>query len=803
MSNKYLNLNPVAQQFFSEVYRLNENENTDRLLDKIVVLVLDTFKKIVFDLSKDKFRNPDELREKLLDLDSAKTVRGLVSKMKDHAEESTIVDSKYSKTKQLYLKSLSKITDVLKRMVEIDPSIDDKALSTFKNLSDSLITSIDRIAVERMKRTNESESFILNEGSSMGFEGRIDSLRKKLVNLISSSKGKDSKSGFGRDWHRIFSQLNQKLESISDSNKIVSDKEKKALGQIEKEVDNLSREFFNSKVRATEVSIKQALGDDAFVTKFEDLPSMIEDSLDILSQANSEEEMIEVSLRDEMEERDAKVTEKVFPIKIGNKDSDPKFKGSGLIQAIQKSLIDAFPPVKNLMQNKGEADGKFGPATSVAIKSIQGIFGNKNMSGQLDKPLLDSILMLDQISDKNKDRIKKALSSLRTSYAVSESTRFAKTDYSLFESKYIDPDDLEEEIKKNLEGVDLESMVSKSMQNEESMANALAKMLRVGGFNKNAEAEDFLREDGTLKNSYPQDFVQGWMQALEENKEEENKDSFFWIEKEGDIGFLYAIKRLAGGYKKPYNWTGWVKMTKEENESSRTEFANWYISYYSNFGGLTSEQREKTIKNLFEYFDEYENQSEDKKVKRMLSYISEIKSFFGKNFKSDSFDNLKIGYVDKQTMDLFVKIAKKAAQVDDQDPDLGAEDFRILAIIVSMCLGSISYNFETEKWEHSLDVLKERVLSESILQRISKDKMAEDFGGGKDAALKNLIQFKEGSPVIKVTDSPKQLLMNYLGKIGNSFGSLIKKHIDRISLKDLEGKNVPAGLKVYVVKTDI
>lgn len=800
--SKYFNSNPIAQKLYS-LYNLNENENVDKLLDKVSVVVLDSFKKIVFDLSNNKSRNPDEFREKLSDVIDSKNISNLISKMKDYAEETSLINPKYSKVKQMYLKGLNKITDSLKRMVEVDPSLGSKAMKKIESLSDTLMGSVDRIAVEKMKSMNESLSDNLYESISMGFEGRTETLRKKLVNLISESKGKDSKNGFGRDWQRIFSQLNQKLDVVTSEKRTIGEKERKALSQIEKEVDNLAQEFSNSRVRATEVALKQALSDDTFVTKFEDVASMVEDALDHLSKANVEEGIVDVEVREEMEERDAKVAEKVFPIRMGNKDADQKFKGSGLIQAIQKSLIEAFPPIKKLIQNRGESDGKFGPATSIAIKSLQGVFGNKNMNGQIDRAMLDSMMFLDQISDKNKDSIKKALNTLRASYSVSESQRWATTDYELFETRYIDIEDLEQEIKKNLENVDLDALTSKNASTEDEMANSLAKLLRVGGFNKNAEGEDFLREDGTLKNSYPQEFIQSWIETLEANKDEKEKDSFFWVENPGESGFLYAIKRIQGGHKKPYNWSGWIKMSDEENEASRSEFANWYISYFSNFGGIKSGDREKVIKDFFNKIEEYEEKTDDKKVERFLENTSQILGTFGKNFKSESFENLKKGYVDKQTMDTLVRISKKAAQVDDPTPDLGAEDFRILSLVVSLCLGNIAFDFETDSWKHALDVLKERSLKESIMDRISKDRFSDDFGGGKESVLKNLIQFKEGNPIVRTSDSPKQLLLNQTGKGSTPFNNLMKKHIDRISLKDLEGKNVSSNLKIYIVKKDI
>lgn len=807
MSNKYyLNYNPVARNFIFDFYSLNENENVTRLLEKTALVVLDTFKKIAFDLANNKDRNPDELRLKLSDVSSTKTIKNLVSKIKDYSEEASVSDPKFANVKQIYLKGLSKIGDALKRMVEIDSNLEDRAIEYFTKFSNILIKEIDDIAIEKMKSINDSYSYVgkkLNESIFIGFEGRIDKLRKKLVNLISDSKGKDSKNGFGRDWSRLFAQLNQKLDVVATSKDVIGEKDRKALSTIEKDTDNLGQEYYNAKIRATEVAMKQAMTDDNFLVKFSDLNDMIEQALDLIAKGNTEEALAEISIREEMEQKDAKVNEKVFPVKLGNKDSDSKFKGAELIKSTQKALMDSFPPIKNLLQSRGGNDGKFGPASSLAIKSIQGVFGNKNMNGQLDRPLLDSLLMLDQISAENKKKIKNALDSLRTAYSLSESLRSIDEHFQLFETKYIDLEDLESEIKKNLETIDLDSAPNQSQNSDEGMANALAKMLRIGGFNKNAESEDFLRDDKTLKNAYPVDFMENWMQSLEANKDTDNKDSFFWVEKKGSPGILYAMKRINGGAKKPYNWPAWTFITKEDNETSRGEFINWYISYYKDFAGISNDDRGKIFEDYFDKIGQFEEKSDNKIIQRFLKYIEDIKEPLGNSLKSESFENLKLGYVDKKLMDTLVKISNKASQVEDSSPDLGAEDFRILALVVSMCVGSLAYNTQNDSWGYALDILKEKSLTEDIMDRLGKDRMIEDIGTGRESLLKYLIVFKNGKPEVEKTDSPKQVFLDIMRKTYISSNNLFKKHLERISLDNLENKNLPPSLKVYVVKTEI
>ena len=196
--NNYLNQNPIAKQFVIDTYKLNENASVDTLLKRATETTLDTFKKLVFDIASKSNRNPDALRAMLLDIGSSQTVKGLIAKMKDYADEVELSDSRYAQVKQMYLQALTSIGDALKRLVEVDPNLGSMIIDNYKSISKKLIDSLDDIAISYSKTMSQSESNasgeyqdLLNESIFTGYKGRIEKLRKNLVNLISDAQGKE------------------------------------------------------------------------------------------------------------------------------------------------------------------------------------------------------------------------------------------------------------------------------------------------------------------------------------------------------------------------------------------------------------------------------------------------------------------------------------------------------------------------------------------------------------------------------------------------------------------------------------
>jgi hypothetical protein len=811
----YFGNNPIARQIALETFKLNENASVDSLLRRATEVTLDTFKKLIFDLAEKSDRNPDALRLKLTDVGSSKTIKNLVAKIKDYADEAGISDSRYSEVKQMYLAALAQIADALKRLVEVDPKLGDMAIDNFQELSTKLVKSLEEIATTYASKMNDSvehEGEHLNESIFTGYKGRIEKLRKKLVNIISDSKGKDTKSGYGRDWQRMFTALDQKLDAIDTAKDVIGEKDRKNLADLEKQTDNLAQEYYNYKIKATEQVMKKIVDDDELVTKFSDVNELITAALDMIAKANVQEAIIETRIREELEETEAKINEKVFPIKKGANDTDLKYKKSGIIAAVQKSLMDAFPSLAKLLSERGGADGKYGDRTSVAIKAMQGAFGNKNVSGELDKTLLDTILSLDQVSSENKKLINQSLEKLKKAYAVSESTKvLSSSEFMQMNeaSLYINDEDLEKEIEKHSEDLANSPVTNsspKKMSSADSeLAKDLAKALRQEGYNKNAEEDNFVREDGTFKASYPVEYVQAWYDTIVANEGKEKKPSFFWLQDEDDeIGALYPTRRLAGNIKKPCNWPKWNEIAKSDAESDVNSFANWYTSVYSNFGGVTDSSRLDTLKKILTFHADSENVDEapaglSDEVSRLVSSYDEVRDSLRSakpEGKDNAYEYFSRGYITPETMKVICDAAKKAAQVGDKDPDLGEYDFMLIANLIALVASCVTYDDKNKKFVPAIDILFRNALTEEVLSRVQQDR---SFSAGKKKHKMAKLVSGNGIEIGEQETDAKKVMQNNLKRAKEVHKKLIEQHTSRMNMKNIDDASTQAKASIYVI----
>ena len=505
MTQRYLNINPIARQLSLETFRLYENESVEELIQKLSTSLFDVYKKMVVDFAPAKQRRISTVKEKLKDSANSSTLKSLLAKMKDYSKETDLENSSYADVKDLYFKGMIEVADSLARIIEIDPKLEDKVIKYFQQRTTKYFNSLE----DALKREKEMEDS-LNESIKLGLKGRAEDLRYKLRKvLIPESYGKTADNGYGRNWYRIFMELDQKLSALDHRKEISGEKEKKIFKDLESQTDKLAKEFYTYCTRAVEAPFKKILSDDELAKKFEEVKDMVSSAMDIITRATVEESNAEEENREKIEGYDHKVNSLVFPLVVGDSDEDKKFKGSLLIANIQKSLMNAFPPIKDLMSKRGGADGKYSPAFSAAIKSIQAVLGNKNQNGEIDRSLLDLILDADKVSRSDKESIADSLDSLRISYVNESKVLRASQFFGLVSeaSVHIDPDKLSIEIEKNIQ--DLSDPVSKSggrsalghgdRSDNTDQAYELAKLLRSKGFVKGIEEENFLREDGTLR----------------------------------------------------------------------------------------------------------------------------------------------------------------------------------------------------------------------------------------------------------------------------------------------------------------
>ena len=235
--NPYLN-NLVARSLFEGHYdKIFENEKVDALLNKISDNALDAFKILTFDLAPARDRNPDIMRVKLSDISNSKNVKELTAKLLDYADDNDLLNSKYAETKRLYLEALKKLSDALNRAAEIGKDKDEVIMKSFRKSPLKLQNSLDNIAKQaeeelKAKKVDESAEFLadgVNESIFTGYRGRVENLKKLLANLITSSEGKDQRSGYGRDWKRTFIDLDEKRKVLDNTRGGFGEKDKKAL----------------------------------------------------------------------------------------------------------------------------------------------------------------------------------------------------------------------------------------------------------------------------------------------------------------------------------------------------------------------------------------------------------------------------------------------------------------------------------------------------------------------------------------------------------------------------------------------
>lgn len=776
MSSNYLNNNPIARQFSIETYRLNENQDVDSALKLSINTLLELFKKIAFDLASDRNRSLDSISKKIVSLSDSSSFKNLLAKIKEIGEDVEIQDAMFASLKKMYLDSISKVGDSIKRLIELDPSLEGRSIEYFVSAGKKLLNEIALFYTEQEEKINES--------MAIGFFGRADRLSRCLINLVLDSKNKDAKSGYGRDWYRLFQTMLQKLSAIDSKKASFTENDRKNLAEIEKKSDTLSQEYAQYKVKALELAMSKIMKDDDLAAKFGDFSELMTSALDQVTKANTEEVIIEVKIREDLEDRETKMHDRVFPLKEGDKDSDAKIKGSGIIGAIQKALVDAFAPIKNLMDPRGGANGKFESPMTVAVKSIQSSLGNKDVNGKLDKPLLELIIKLDQVSSANKEMIKEALAKLRQSYyTVSEGSAALRANefLKMLESMtYIDPDDIEAKIKvysEEIKETDVSLMDPKT--SDGAMAETLAKMLRTKNYNKNAEAEDFLREDGTLKGTYPPEFLDAWQKSISGDK----NVSYFFMEDEDGAGGLYPTKRLSANVNKPCNWHRYSKICGHDEEDVNT-FGKWYTSYWNNFGGMNSDNKKDVLKDVVATNCDM---ARNDKLDDICSSYEEIKDVLFPNK-----DEISCGYLRPSSLKTISQTIKGigAEDVDQLNPN----QLRTLYNTVVLLCPLVTFDTSTEEWVSALSALAKSIGkdTESLVSEVKKSSSLGKPGkmNLEKIALIDSNNEKNDNQIMKSVvlgsseDSNKvELMKSTLNKIG-PITNVLNRHCKRMNIKN-------------------
>ena len=715
MNTSYYTLNPIARQFLGEYQEsLLENEQVDQLLSKIADNTLNCFKFLNFDLAPKRERNPDVIRVKLSAISDSNSVKSLTAKLKDYSSDSDIINSKFAETKRLYLEALDKLCDSLNRTSEISKEKNDVILKQFRISCTKLQNSIDTIAKqaqeeEKRRELSENEGFDqLNESLFGGYKNRIQSLKRNLTNLISSAEGKDQRSGYGKDWKRIFLDLDERRKAIDVSES--GDRNRKALEDLEKSVEKMQEEFYNSMVQTANRSLQKLEDDEEIYSTYSDVTTLVNQALDLMTRAKSQYFMALKEIKDEREAKDTEMTKSVFPLKRGDTDSDKKIKGSKLIYSIQTALCNGIPAANKLIKSKGGPNGKYGPATTAVVSTIQKISGNKNANGQIDNSLMKDILSSDWVSSEDKKAINSALHTIGSKMTNENLNRGYVNNISeffgqVFEDKIvINNSEFEKELDSQYKTI--KSAISSDEKEDVHVENkgksdvkSLSKKLRQE-YSLKIESDDFLKSDGSLKSSYTPEFIAAWNTALAKIEKYSEYGYFFFN------GGVYNINLASSSLKTSCNWKKWAEsrsISSMDNEDC-VEFINNYLNGYTTFGMVRPQFRYDGIKEIMKKNLSNEELDLSGPFEMMEACIKHgVTPFI-------DFEDLK-GDI-KKAFDIIL-------QKNEKDPDLGKEEFIALnnfLIMVSNCVSFDGKNFiSCIKW------INENVLGEKTAKRISKD----------------------------------------------------------------------------------
>ena len=703
---EYFKYNPIARQLFeSQMAKSTDNKKiVQDFIGKIVSGTMDVFKAIVFDMAPGNERNPDMLRIKLADVSNSKNLKEAISKIKDYSSETGVSSRLFSDTKQMYVSALGKLCETLEIIDEVSKDKSLEALSNIKSSCLSLQKTIDILATQKAKKIAEAKK-ALNESIFVGFGERIENLKKLLYNLISSAEGKNQKTGYGKDWKRIFIDLDQKLEFLEANRAGITEKDRSLLEDIENKIEKYANEYLDAVIQSSGRMNSDIEQNEELKKYYSDACQLFSEALDLLTRAKSLYMEVLKSLREEIEENEVEVVKYVFPIKMGDDDNNKRFCGTGIISILQDALADGIPSSAEYLKSGGER-GTYGPKTESVVKAIQKNIGNKDISGKLDKALLDSILVSDFISDKHRKSILEALRSMKKPLRESV-TNWTNSDLLLENKIVLDKETFTKDLKHFTS--DPDKKINPSLtKNEQELydADALAKRLR-SLYGLKLESDDFKREDGSFKSSYSGPFIKAWYDAVENVGDDKAYQYFFWNEG------VYAIDSDLTSLKSPSNWKAWssIRQLRSLSDDDCIDFIESYLKDWNTFGMTRVNFRSSAIKTLYKKNSELELD-----YPGIYEMIAPIVSKSDVPFIPYDFLTKKVA-----------KAIEEIAEIGDSNPDLDASNMVVLNNILCMIANTVSFN--GEKFISSIKWIYDNCLTPAVAKRISADSItirAED-----------------------------------------------------------------------------
>jgi hypothetical protein len=814
MSN-YFKYNPVAKNLFKSNFSnsLFENESVNLTIRSILDACMGIYQRIFWDMAPSRERTVKGAGEKLKPIMNAKTMKDLSAILITDAEDSDLISSDYSSCKVLYLEALSKYCEALETACDINSSNEDYIVETAKKMAQRLMDQINlaakQLAVEKEQSTNESQYFYINEGLFTGYRGRVEDLKKILTNLIVQSKDKDQKNGYGRDWNTTFIELDEKRKLLDISRGGFGEKDKKALEDLEKQVEKFRLEFLKVSQNVIDRNLQKVADDEELAGSYGDMETLCSAAKDAKTRADVQYSQIILNKKEEHKEEEETFVKTIFPIVRGDNDSNERFKDSGLIFAIQKTLIDGIPSASNLLKRKGAPNGKFGPATEAVIRTLQKISGNKNINGQIDSSLLSDIISSDWVSEENRKAVQKALELTKTKLQESASV-ISFDDYFngvINEGKIIIKDDefsaeLDNQYKETSGETFVKSQIVEKPEGEENEDSSESKIVdklvkNLVNFNVKATRDSFLRENGSFRQGYDFNFIKSWNDSIEKISDDFSNYLAFYYD-----GGIYSIKRASSSLRYPLNWSKFEKVDKEDDP---IDFIRNYSGVFSGFGGFSQSIKSEKIDRLIERF----------KLSRDEDFFSNTSNGYKIIEKINSGELKNVPYIKKNNLDSICKYVSNMFDVDGSD--LSNSQYILLSNIVVTLSNLVYYSDDSGKFDSALKFFVRGYLKENRLNDLANDgiytslalpaKFTHLYLGDNSVAisflsdsLKNANSIKVGSfneeifPGVqgfyakakKSNKSVKMMLGANLARACNVVYPSIKNHVERINAKSFD-----------------
>ena len=173
--------------------------------------------------------------------------------------------------------------------------------------------------------------------------------------------------------------------------------------------------------------------------------------------------------------------------------------------------------------------------------------------------------------------------------------------------------------------------------------------------------------------------------------------------------------------KRPANWPKWKEIIGDTDEEDVKDFADWYTSYYSNFGGIDGDALAALAKSLFSHNREQEEENA-KTYDRLYSH------FGTKGYKAN--------YISAEGMEALKAAAMRGSQMEEKIQDLTESDFGLLANLIAFNSTTFTYDKKKDKFVPVLQVLMDEVLTDSELKKLeSEEVLASSEASGDLVAI--------------------------------------------------------------------